>query len=222
MLFRSGRKLYQDKGRLGLADVFDGEAVGAWQGLRRAYRVDPGATIHVRLDNTSVIRSLTGNAPKSSQEAFLAFQELATIADVHVRWVPGHEGIQGNEEADRLAKEGAALPISAPSQATYAGVKRLRKTIVKDQFAKWWEEASQGCKRYRKLGFTTATLKTLKELDLPRRTLHNFLTLRLGHGDFDWYHKKLQHRRYDRYAYRLLRTLEYLVYCYKTRRYRAR
>ena len=132
-----------------------------------------------------MIRGLTGNAPKSSQEAFITFQELATIADVHVRWVPGHEGTQGNEEADRLAKEGAALPLSDFSQATYAGVRRLRKTIVRNQFAKWWEEASQGCKRYRELGFTKATLKTPKELDLPRRTLHNFLALRSGHGDFD-------------------------------------
>lgn len=126
----------QDKRRLGLVEVFNGEAVGAWQGLRRAYRMDPGAIIHVCLDNMSVIRSLTGNAPKSSQEAFLAFQELATIADVYFLWVPGHQRIQGNEEADRLAKEGAALPTSFLSQATYAGVKKLRKTIVKDQFAK--------------------------------------------------------------------------------------
>lgn len=99
--------------------------------------------------------------------------------------MPGHEGIQSNEEADRLAKEGAALLTSFPFQVTYAGVMKLRKIIVKDQFAKWWEEASQGYKRYRKLGFTKATLKALKELDLPRRTLHSFLTLRSGHGDFD-------------------------------------
>ena len=145
-----------------------------------------------------------GNAPKSSQEAFLGFQELATIADVRVRWVPGHEGIQGNEEADRLAKEGAALPADHTAQTTYAGIKRLQKTIIEKQFAAWWEEAYQGCKRYRELGFTDATLKTPIELDPARQTLHNLLALRSRHGDFDWYHRKFRHRQNDRCACRML------------------
>ena len=33
-IYRDMRKISQGKGRLGLAEVFDGEAVGAWQGLR--------------------------------------------------------------------------------------------------------------------------------------------------------------------------------------------
>ena len=135
--------------------------------------------------------------------------------------MPGHEKIQGNEEADRLAKEGAALLEDRLTQATYAGVKRLRKTTIKKQFATWWEEASQGCKRYRELGFSEATLKAPKELDLPRRTLHNLLALRSGHGDFDWYHKKFRHPQNDRCACRMLRTPEHLVHCRKTRRLRA-
>lgn len=101
-------------------------------------------------------------------------------------------------------------------------MKRLRKTIIREQFTKWWEEASQGCKRYRELEFTDATLKVPKELDLPRRTLHNFLALRSGHGDFDWYHKKFQHPQNDRCTCRMSRTPEHLVYCRKTRRQHAR
>ena len=124
--------------------------------------------------------------------------------------------------ADRLAKEGAALLESPRIPATYAGVKRFRRTIIGKQFASWWEEASQGCKRYQELGFTEATLKAPKELDLLRRTLHNLLAFRSGHGDFDWYYRKFGHSQNDRCACRMLRTPEHLVHCRKTRRLRAR
>jgi hypothetical protein len=44
---RNGRKLNDGKGSLGHAEVFGGEAVGAWRGLHQAYRTDPGATTYV-------------------------------------------------------------------------------------------------------------------------------------------------------------------------------
>jgi len=61
-----------------------------------------------------------GSPRSSSQSTILAFQEI-TIAwlnrplrcetihpgQVHVRWIPGHAGITGNEQADEQAKKGA-------------------------------------------------------------------------------------------------------------------
>lgn len=77
--------------------------------------------------------------------------------------------------AARLAKEGTTLPAKHSAQATYAGVRRLRTTAIKEHFVRWWEEASQVCKRYRELVYIEATVKTPKELKNPRRILHNFL-----------------------------------------------
>ncbi|KAK2684248.1 hypothetical protein QWA68_016962, partial [Fusarium oxysporum] len=59
-IYRNGKKIHQGKGRLGLAEVFDGEAEGAAHGLIQACRIRPGQVIHVCLDNTSVIQGLIG------------------------------------------------------------------------------------------------------------------------------------------------------------------
>ncbi|OHW97544.1 putative transposon, partial [Colletotrichum incanum] len=67
--------------------------------------------IHICIDNTSVIQGIRGRAPDSSQAAVLEIQVVTRIYDVQIRWAPGHQGIKGNEEADRLAKESTTLPV---------------------------------------------------------------------------------------------------------------
>uniref|UniRef100_A0A161M3M3 Lian-aa1 retrotransposon protein n=1 Tax=Triatoma infestans TaxID=30076 RepID=A0A161M3M3_TRIIF len=41
-------------------------------------------------------------------------EELSSLKDVLLVWVPGHMGIFGNEEVDRFAKLGASLPFTEP------------------------------------------------------------------------------------------------------------
>ncbi|KAM5350869.1 hypothetical protein ACJZ2D_017162 [Fusarium nematophilum] len=90
-IYREGRKIAQGKGRLGIAEVFDGEAEGARNALKRACRIDAGAQIHICIDNTSVIAGLLGDAPASSQDAFLEFQEIAQAVAVTVEGGLNHQ-----------------------------------------------------------------------------------------------------------------------------------
>ncbi|RYP76455.1 hypothetical protein DL769_003621 [Monosporascus sp. CRB-8-3] len=204
-----------------LAEVFDGEAEGARRGLREAYRINARAQIHVCIDNTSVITGLIGGAPLSSQEAFLEFQEIAKIAGVNIKCAPGHEGIAGNEEADRLAKEGSKLPVGDLSSATYAGAKRRIKGTKNRLSTESWEQLLPNHKRYQDLRLKSATLECPKELVLPLTTLHHLLASRSGHGDFENYRRRMGHTDMTPCSCGRIKTPEHIVFYQKTRRLRA-
>lgn len=50
--------------RLGPAEIFDGEAEGARQGLQHACYIDSTDQIHLYIDNTTVVQELLGDAHK--------------------------------------------------------------------------------------------------------------------------------------------------------------
>jgi ribonuclease HI len=216
-IYRANRKIAEGMGRLGLAEVFDGEAEGARQGLHCARRIDRTAQVHICIDNTSVIHGLQGDAPGSSQKAFLDAQRTIDTTAVQIHWVPGHQGIIGNEEADRLAKAGTELATDPQAEATLSGVSRLRKSKTRDQHAEWWEASLPKIKNYQKIGLTTASLAHPEELNLPRPVLQSLLAARSGHGDFDWYHRRFNHKENEPCSCKGLRTPEHLVFCPKAK-----
>ncbi|KAJ4176432.1 hypothetical protein NW755_14951 [Fusarium falciforme] len=188
------RKLLVDEGcgRLGPAEVFDGEAAGALEGLKAAARfAGPTDRIWVCLDNTSAAECLRGNPSDSSQSIFLEFQAIAAAhGRVRVKWCPGHEGIEGNERADALAKAGSALPEPPGAQPTLAFVRRQAKARPRAKFSTWW--AANTPEAYKPLRLK-ALLKCPKELQVPRGALHHLLAARSAHGDFAGYHERFQH-----------------------------
>ncbi|KAF6817405.1 hypothetical protein CMUS01_12106 [Colletotrichum musicola] len=137
VIYRGTKRIAQGCGRFSLAEVFDGEVEGARAGLRRALLTSQGRPIHICIDNTSVIQGIRGEAPDSSQAAFLEIQEAARIFDIQTHWAPGHQGIRGNEEADRLSKQGTTLPVPLGQRATLAGIKRLAKKQIQSKHARW-------------------------------------------------------------------------------------
>ena len=173
-------------GRLAQAEVFDAEIFGALSGLQIAAQRFPlsenaSYKYTVCIDSTSAIQSLQGIPSDSSQAEALAFQSLAQATCSAIRWCPGHMGIMGNELADVQAKLGTSLPISTSSP--------LLSLLSVELLGRARKTASPAGGRLLPPGVQRPSAAgDLKELLLPRPTLHHLIAARTGHGDFADYH----------------------------------
>ncbi|KKO96477.1 pyruvate decarboxylase, partial [Trichoderma harzianum] len=79
------------------------------------------------LDNSAVVDGILGPTPASSQGAYMGLRQIAQKllprVTTRVAWVPGHKDVLGNEEADRLAKEGSELPCLSRNCSTITFIK---------------------------------------------------------------------------------------------------
>lgn len=191
-VYRQQRLIAQGRGQIGKGEVFDAEIRGALEGLRTAIaQRRRKEKITICIDNTSVIDCIGSTAPPSSQMAFRTFQKTgdANPGMIRVRWCPGHAGIEGNELADQLAKEGAKMPVGEnPPTVSYS--KRHMRSLLAIAFQRWWDAVDR--ESYHGLQLK-AELKKLPELTLQRRQLGYLLAARTHHGDFADYHERFKH-----------------------------
>ena len=180
-----------------LSHVFDAEIIGAWMGLQRVIN-DPAhqhRKIWMCIDSTSVIWCLRANASQTSQWAFHKCHDAMRSHDIKVKWSPGHCDIQGNELADKLAKEGAKLSCTDPeaNRITISGLGTIKRQLMSNHIADWWLTNSRTLSALFTRWSPIYELKASPFLSLPRLALHRWLALRSGHGDFAWYHRRFNH-----------------------------
>lgn len=227
VLYRGGQKIARGCASIHHHSVvFDAEAVGAWRALEHAVQLGhhrlptPGysETFFVCLDNTAAIWSLRGTPSLTSQWAFLRFHQMSQQVQVQVKWCPGHMGIQGNEEADGLAKEGQKAEQDPDCRSpTVGGIKAImhrQLRVIRDNL--WQRLSSRLSARY-KAWDLHYDVRCSEELALPRPYLHRFLATRTGHGDFKWYHEKFRHNANLSCSCGYDKTPRHIVHCRRNR-----
>jgi hypothetical protein len=71
---------------------------------------------------------------------------LARHNRVQLIWVPGHEGIVGNETADQLARTGSEHPFTGPEPACSISIGVAKKAVrdwMKGNHKKYWESTAE-------------------------------------------------------------------------------
>ena len=60
-----------------------------------------------------------------------------------MQWIPGHTDLYGNEQADKLAKQGSLKP-QPTKQKTLNTAKQMTKQKYKQEWMKNWESGATG------------------------------------------------------------------------------
>ena len=123
------------------------------------------SNIIILSDCRAALQSLQSEARDEVVEIiFRNLGQLQTNNTLALQWIPAHCGLFGNEEADRLAKDGSSKP-QPPAKISF----QETKTLLKNSTSKAWKNR--------------INIKYLKDNihDLPRNFQTTIFRLRTGH-----------------------------------------
>lgn len=159
-------------------------------------------TVRIYGDNTGALSRIYKASPGLSHTCSLDFRSKAHALLDHcpevklvLEWVPGHHEIEGNDEADRMAKEGRGTVPPLPAYQSAAFVRNVCRREQRERWkTRWRDDPSQrdrsqflAANKLEPSLTATTRLKTWK-----RKTFSKVFQCRTGHAFIGKYYSRFR------------------------------
>lgn len=156
-----------------------------WVYTRLYSREIRNKNINICTDSQACLKALKSHSFTSRLmiECLKRVTEISETNNVSLVWVPGHRDIEGNEKADKLARDGSLTPFLGPEPA-FGLSYRVQKTIIRDYFSDKFTTVwkNLGTCRHSKLFLKGPDSKTTRYLlNCTRTSLRELIGTITGH-----------------------------------------
>jgi len=153
-------------------------------------------SVFIFTDNQSAIQAV--DTPKRQSGQYIIKRILDTIDEIHkhkptctihIEWVPGHEGVEGNEQADQAAKEAATQKRASPATTMKSARNRSIQSMTKTKWATEWKTGRENARRLRNMSQYPGTTTGPKLYGAVQQRKHvvYIAQLRTGHCQLNEY-----------------------------------